>query len=76
MVGSIKSYNKDPAGKGRGMGLYYYRGKVKELGDKPYWSKWSEERDVKKRKVRYHKGVFQIRFAHKGDVKHTPKGNK
>lgn len=76
MVGPLKVYKVDPMHMGRGAGEYYYRGKVKELGNKPYWSKYSVDRDLTKKKVKYHKGVFKWQYAHKGDVKHTEKGNK
>jgi hypothetical protein len=47
MPSNLKSYKRDPNGKGRGAGIYYLRGRD-ENGD-PIYSKYSRRRDKKKK---------------------------
>lgn len=75
MVGRLQHKKSDPdKSRRRGSGLYYYRGKVKALGNKPYWSKYSEIRDAEKRKVKMTKKKFTANQAHKLDSKKTKQG--
>ena len=62
MVSPLKYYKKDPMGKKRGPGNYYKRS---YKGNKKYYSKYTEEADMKRKskKTRYRGGSYR----HAGD---------
>lgn len=67
MPSSLKHYSRDPEGKGRGPGMYYYRGHPKYK-----YSKYSETRDSKIKAKG--SGVSSVGLPKKSKIKHTSDG--
>jgi len=64
MVSPLEYKHKDPNKKGRGAGYYYKRNSYK----RGHWSKYSGDRDAKKKVIRKSKGL-SFDYSHAGDRK-------